>query len=221
MVKRTAIATALVIAVGVAATAIAQPDFTPPPDPTEVAAEESAYGLCVADAAKAGAENPAEACAALRPGGGNGASGNDTSASANHDGAVSLNANGKSDETFAAQCAGENKEDGSFGECVSELASSFGQCVAVNAKNGVENPAAACTAEFPGRGQPGGDGTTGPPEGVTTGRPDGVPSGKPAGTPTGKPEGTPAGMPSGTPTGAPEGVPAGKPAGMPGGGPGS
>jgi len=200
--RKSAIAAAVVLAVGATAIAVAQPSFdTPPEDPSTVSDQASAFGKCVSDASEAGAENPTEVCADLKPG-------------ANGDGNGEENGNGNSDETYAAQCAGESKEDGSFGKCVSELASSFGKCVSANAKAGVKNPAAACAEEFPGRGNPGGNGTAGgPPEGVTTGKPEGTPSGKPSGTPGGKPDSTPAGKP--------DGVPSGKPGGTPGGGPGS
>ena len=197
----------LVLVLGGGALAIAQPGGGPPEDPDATGEEASSFGQCVAEATEAGAQNPTEACSELMPG-------------ANGDGE---NGDGKSGDTFAAQCEGEDKQDGSFGECVSDLASSFGQCVRTNAKAGVVNPAAACAEEFPGHAQPGGppEGTpNGPPEGVPNGPPQGVPNGPPQGVPAGKPQGTPSGPPadppSGTPGGPPQGVPAGKPQGTPG-----
>ena len=60
---------------------------------------------------------------------------------------------------------------------------------------------------------------TGPPASVRTGPPEGTPTGPPEGTPAGPPEGTPTGPPEGTPTGPPEGTPAGPPEGTPAGPP--
>jgi hypothetical protein len=212
--KRAAIAAALVLALGGTAIAIAQPgEGGLPEDPGAIAEGASSFGQCVSDASGAGVENPAEACSELKP---------DPEGQGNGDEGA-----GNDDDTFAAQCAGESKEDGSFGECVAEHASAFGQCVRANAEAGVVNPAAACADEFPGHGQPGNgtiggppEGTpSGPPEGTPSGPPEGTPSGPPEGTPSGPPEGTPSGPPEGTPSGPPEGTPSGPPEGTPGGGP--
>ena len=170
--RKAAMAAALVLALGGTAIAIAQPgNGGPPEDPGAIAEEASSFGQCVSEASEAGVENPAEACSELKPGPegqGNGG-----------DGA------GKRGDTFPAQCQGEDKEDGSFGECVAEQASAFGQCVSTNAEAGVVNPAAACAEEFPGRGQPGNG--NGPPEGTPAGPPEGTPFGPPEGTPGGAP----------------------------------
>jgi len=207
----------LVLAIGGATVAIAQNG--PPEDPGAIAAEASAFGKCVADAAKAGETNPQEACADLKPGGGN-----ESDDEGN---------GGPAEDTHPGACQGEPKEDGSFGKCVSERASAFGRCVAEAAKAGNGNPTAACADLKPSNGggngeANGGEGTpNGPPEGVPTGKPsgtpsgppEGVPTGKPSGTPSGKPETPPSGKPEGTPSGPPEGVPQGKPEGTPGGPP--
>jgi hypothetical protein len=189
--KRAAIAAALVLALGGTALAIAQPGGGPPEDHGAIAEQASSFGQCVSESTGAGVENPAETCSALKPG---------PEAQGNGEAGV-----GKDDDNFAAQCAGEEKEDGSFGECVAEHASAFGQCVHANAQAGGVNPAAACADEFPGHGQPGNGNVVGSPEGTPSGPPEGTPSGPPEGTPSGPPEGTPSGPPEGTPFGPPQG----------------
>ncbi len=191
--KRAAFTAALVLVLGSGVLAIAQPGDGegPPDDPGAIGADASSFGQCVAEAAQAGIENPDQHCAELKPGGegeGNGDNGGGEGE--------------RGEDTFAAQCADRDKEDGSFGECVAALASSFGQCVRSNSDAGVANPAAACAELRPGRG---GDGNGGPPPGTPSGPPAGTPNGPPEGTPNGPPEGTPSGPPAGTPQGRPSG----------------
>ena len=212
--KRSALAAALVLALGAATIAIAQSGDAPPEDPGTIADSASAFGKCVSDAAQQGVEDPEAACEELRPEG-DGSDGDNGS----EDG-------GPAGNTHAAACTGESKEDGSFGECVSERASAFGKCVAANANGDSGNPTEACMDLKPGDGGPPERTPQGPPDGTPQGPPEGTPQGPPDGTPNGgPPQGTPQGPPEGTPQGAPEGVPQGKPEGTPGppagGGPGS
>jgi len=202
--KRSALAAALVLVLGAATMAIAQSGDAPPEDPGTIADSASAFGECVSDAAQHGVEDPEAACEALKPEG-DGSDGDNGS----EDG-------GPAGDTHAAACAGESKEDGSFGECVSERASAFGKCVAANANGDSGNPTEACVHLKPGDGEP----PQGPPEGTPQGPPEGTPSGPPEGTPQGPPEGTPSGAPHGPPEGTPQGVPAGVPQGKPEGTPG-
>jgi hypothetical protein len=44
----------------------------------------------------------------------------------------------------ATDCSETDKPSGEFGECVSNNASAFGQCVAAASQRGEGNPAAAC-----------------------------------------------------------------------------
>jgi hypothetical protein len=203
--KRSALAAALVLALGAATMAIAQSGDGPPDDPGAIADSASPFGECVSDAAQQGVEDPAAACEELKPEG-NGSDGENGS----EDG-------GPAEDSHAAACAGESKEDGSFGECVSERASAFGKCVAANANGDSGNPTEACAHLKPGGGGPPEGTPQGPPEGTPQGPPEGTPQGPPEGTPQGPPEGTPQGPPDGTPNGPPEGTPQGTPQGPPAG----
>jgi len=70
---------------------------------------------------------------------------------------------GPPEPNHAQACADVPKEDGAFGDCVSESASAFGRCVAEAAQTGEGNPTDACADLKPGR--PGdGNGGNGDPE---------------------------------------------------------
>lgn len=171
--KRAAIAAALVLALGGTAMAIAQPgQGEPPENPDATAKKASSFGQCVAEASEAGVESPDEACSELEPDPEGQRDDADGDAGAGTDGAP-----------LSAECEGESREDGAFGECVADHASGFGRCVHANAEAGFVNPAAACADEFPGHGPPGGGNAGGPPEGAPSGPPEGTPSGPPEGTP--------------------------------------
>jgi hypothetical protein len=205
--KRSALIAALVLALGATTVAIAQPGGAPPDDPGAIADSAGSFGECVSDVAQQGGEDPEAACEELKPEG-------DGS-----DGANQSVDTGPAEGTHAAACKGENKQDGSFGKCVSEKASAFGKCVAANANRASGNPTEACAYLKPHNGGPPEGTPQGPPAGVPPGKPEGTPSGTPQGTPQGHPEGTPQGPPEEIPHGPPAGVPQGKPDGTPGGPP--